>query len=56
MSKRGELVVGRVLGLTLVGLCLSVVTPVLAQLNEHCTISILNRTAQVQPSGGLADR
>ena len=41
MSKRCGLIVKIGLGLTAVGFCLSVVTPVLAQLNEHGTISIL---------------
>jgi len=44
MSKRCGRIVKIGLGLTAVGFCLSVVTPVLAQLNEHGTISILNRT------------
>ncbi len=30
---------------------MSVTTPAQAQLNENCVISILNRTAQVQPDG-----
>ncbi len=30
---------------------LSLPTPAQAQLNENCVISILNRTAQVQPDG-----
>lgn len=39
---------GQVLCALLLG-CLA--HPAAAQLNEHCTVSILNRTAQVQPDG-----
>ena len=46
----------RCVPIALAGLFFSVVTvfaptPAQAQLNENCTISILNRTAQVQPDG-----
>ncbi len=39
------------LGVVLLGATVLVPTPAQAQLNETCTISILNHTAQVQPDG-----
>src|SRR5215213_518364 len=48
MSKRAVRVVGRTVCSALV-LCLA--WPAAAQLNEHCTISVLNRTVQVNPDG-----
>src|SRR5258705_12731783 len=41
-------VVGVLLGLSL---WLNLEAPVFAQLNEHCTVSVLNTTAQVRASG-----
>src|SRR5215213_11831512 len=48
MSKRAVRVVGRTVCSALV-LCLA--WPAAAQLNEHCTISVLNRTVRVNSDG-----
>src|ERR1041384_1951044 len=45
---KGVWVAGVLLGLIL---WFNLGTPVFAQLNEHCTVSVLNRTAQVRASG-----
>ena len=48
---RGYLLIATIVLLSVFGVVGVTPTPAQAQLNENCTISILNRTAQVQPDG-----